>query len=265
MEGPARYDGAMTLFMEKLLESAIADENVLATSLPRTSFGPRLDPYDGERFPNLFDDVSWSDSRPTPLRTIGDFYAENMEMFDALALRDFQGQDSSSYLPHNRPSSAAWIVGAVLRQKDSTIAELFGISPELESALAFIEPHTDMNLFHVSVMARLGTTPEEVDEATRSLRLGRFPAFNGVVSRLSDGTRVQHVVRVLDVPGRSEAWSYSIQELADAHAAGYIDQDGLWMLAETSNSMSRQEFKECIALLCDGVPLEYAKVAADAH
>lgn len=256
----------MTVYMEKLLESAFYDEDGLIISAPRTQVG-KYDSYDGERFLNLFADVTFSSELSSPIRTVGDFYVENMEEMDRLAKRSFgAGHDSwtSESLFQSFRSTAAWIVGAVLREQGKSIAELFGISPELESALAFYENQMDAKLFHVSVMGRYGTTEEELDEGVRSSKFHRLPSMNGVVSRMSETTRFHHVCRVLQVPARNEAWSYAIQELSDAHAAGHLDEDALWKLGELSNGMSRNGFKEVISMVGENMPLEYALAATRA-
>lgn len=256
----------MTVFMEKLLESAFYDEDALIISAPRTAVG-KYDSYDGERFMNLFADVTFSSQVSSPVRTVGDFYVENMEEMDRLAKRSFdQGHNSwtSESLFESFRSTAAWIVGAVLREQGRSIASLFGISPELESALAFYENQMDAKLFHISVMGRYGVTEEELDEGVRSSKFHRLPPMNGVVSRLSETTRFHHVCRVLQVPARSEAWSYAIQQLADAHAAGHLDEDALWKLGEASNGMTRFGFKETISMIAEGMPMEYAMAAARA-
>lgn len=254
----------MTQFMEKLLAAAFHDEDGLILSAPRTAVG-KFD-EDGERFLNLFFDLTFSSQLSSPIRTVGDFYVENQERMDELAKRNWYSMDTftTERMSESFANSAAWIVGAVLREQERSIASLFGISPELESALAFFENQMNAKLFHISVMGRYGVTEEELDEGVRSSKFHRLPPMNGIVSRLSETTRFHHVCRVLQVPARSEAWSYAIQQLADAHAAGHLDEDALWKLGEASNGMTRFGFKETISMIAEGMPMEYAMAASRA-
>lgn len=256
----------MTIFMEKLLEAAIAQEETLVISAPRAAIG-KFDKYDGERFLNLFFEVTFTSESYSPLALVGDFYVENQERMDAMAARNWDSMDTftSERMAASFASTAAWIVGAALREQGRTIGGLMGVSPELESALAFYGDRLRLDLFHVASLGRQGTTAEELDMAVRNARFNRLPHFNGITSRMSETTRFHHVAAVLDVSSAangSEAWSYAIQELSDAYAAGHVDLDGLQMLSQYSKGMSQLGFKEVIKMVSEGMPMEYAKAAA---
>lgn len=255
----------MTIFMEKLLEAAIAQEETLVIRAPRAAIGT-FDKYDGERFLNLFSEVTFTSESYSPLGLVGDFYVENQERMDAMAARNWDSMDTFSIerMSASFASTAAWIVGAALREQGRTIGGLMGVSPELESALAFYGDRLRLDLFHVASLGRQGTTAEELDLAVQNARFNRLPHFNGITSRMSETTRFHHVAAVLDitVAANGEAWSYSIQELSDAYASGRVDLDGLWKLSEYSKSMSQRGFKEVIAMVSEGMPMEYAKAAA---
>lgn len=244
----------MTRFMEQMLEAAITEEGCLPLSVRKSAIG-KFDLWDGERFLNLFDDVAFSAAYNSPLLRVGDLYVENMEFFDSLAARNMTAE---SYAAHNA-STAAWAVTCVLREQDRTLADFYGISPEVEGALAFYDDYMTMSLFHVEVFAKYGVTADEIDRGVRACRMHSVPV-NGVTGRLSDTTRFDHVCRVLGVPARNEAWSYSIQELSDAVAAGLSDDD-LWFLGKLSSTVDRTQFRESIQLLTDGVPREYLSAA----
>lgn len=253
----------MTIFMEKLLEAAIAQEETLIITSPRAAIG-KFDKYDGERFLNLFTEVTFTTESYSPLRMVGDFYVENQERMDEMAARNWYSMDTftSESMSASFASTAAWIVGAALREQGRTIGGLMGVSPELESALAFYGDKLRLDLFHVASLGYQGTTAEELDQAVRNARFNQLPHFNGITSRMSETTRFHHVAAVLDINVKGEAWSYSIQELSDAHARGHVDLDGLRMLGEYSKGMNRLGFKEVIKMVSEGMPMEYARAAA---
>lgn len=253
----------MTIYMEKLLEAAIAQEDTLVITAPRSAIGT-FDKYDGERFLNLFSEVTFTSESYSPLRMVGDFYIENQEQMDAMAARNWDSMDTftSERMSASFASTAAWIVGAALREQGRTIGGLMGVSLELESALAFYGDKLRLDLFHVASLGRQGTTAEELDQAVRNARFNQLPHFNGITPRMSETTRFHHVAAVLDMNVKSTAWSYSIQELSDAHAAGHVSLDGLRMLGEYSKGMDQLGFKEVIKLVSDGMPMEYAMAAA---
>lgn len=242
------------MLMERMLEAAITEEGCLPMSARKSDVG-RYDPWDGERFLNLFADVSFSAKSHSPLLLVGDLYHENMELFDKLAARNMT---ASSYQNHNA-STAAWAVSRVLTDQGRTIAGFYGVSPEVDSALAFYDDYMTMTLFHVAAFGRLGVTADEIDRGVRACRMSAVPV-NGVTSRMSETTRFDHVCQVLGVPARNKAWSYSIQELSDAVAAG-LSTDDLWHLGKVSNDMERTEFQNTIRLMMDGVPREYLAAA----